>query len=100
MKKAEPQYPAGGVRAVQRWSVRLLPAHQVGTPGEAAAACVEHYQIVIVNPVVLERLVQSDGYRGGGGIAVTIDVGEHLFRWQPEPLDHCIDDPQISLVRH
>src|SRR5579863_9102299 len=77
-----------------------LPANEVGAPGEAAAACVEHHEVVVADAAGLERFVECDGNRSGRGVAVMVDVGEDLFRGQSQALGDGVDDAQVGLMRN
>src|SRR5579863_588408 len=77
-----------------------LPTDQVGAPGQAAAACVEHHEVVVADAAGFERFVECDGNRSGGGVAVMVDVGEDLFRGQSEALGDGVDDAQVGLMRN
>src|SRR5216684_8392008 len=78
----------------------LLPAQQVGAPGEPAPARVEQYEVVVVDTVRFERLIEGDRDRRRRRVAVTVDVGKHLVRAEPQPLRDRIKDPDIRLMRN
>src|SRR3989454_6225899 len=81
-------------------SMDPLPADGRAGPGEPGAECGEDEEIAAAEPPGGERLVERDGNRGGGGVAVPVDVGVHLVGPQPgQFLDH-LDDAEIRLVRH
>src|SRR6266851_798780 len=73
---------------------RGLPAQQVGAPGQAAAAGVEHNQIVVTDAVRFDRLVQCDWHRGGRGVAVAVDVGENLVLSDTQTIGDRVEDAQ------
>src|SRR5256712_13719169 len=76
------------------------PADGRAGPGEPRAERGEDEEVAAAQPPGDERLVEGDGNRGGGGVAVAIDVGVHLVGPQPgQLLDH-LDDAEIRLVRH
>src|SRR5208283_745552 len=77
-----------------------LPADQIRSPGEAAAACIQHHYVTVVNSPLLESLVERDRHGRGRGVAVTIDVGENFFRRQPEPLGDRGNNSQVGLMGH
>ena len=77
-----------------------LPAQQIRTPGQTAAACVQHHEIVVVNASVFERFVQGNRHRGRRRIPISIDVRIDLVGAEPEPLSDGIDDSQVGLMRH
>src|SRR5438876_12311573 len=56
-------------------SMDPLPADGRAGPGEPGAECGEDEEIAAAEPPGGERLVERDGNRGGGGVAVPVDVG-------------------------
>src|SRR5439155_6624347 len=76
------------------------PADGRAGPGEPRAERGEDEEIAAAEPPGDERLIEGDGNRGGGGVAVPVDVDVHLVGPQPgQLLDH-LDDAEIRLVRH
>src|SRR3989440_1959378 len=70
-------------------SMDPLPADGRAGPGEPGTECGEDEEIAAAEPPGGERLVERDGNRGGGGVAVPVDVGVHLVGPQPgQFLDH------------
>src|SRR3989441_2022044 len=81
-------------------SMDPLPADGRAGPGEPGAECGEDEEIAAAEPPGGERLVERDGNRGGGRVAVPVDVGVYLVGPQPgQFLDH-LDDAEIRMVRH
>ena len=47
----------------------------------------------------LNRFVERDRNRGGGGIAIFVEVDEYLVGTRVEPFGHGVDDAAIRLMR-
>src|SRR5262249_47789287 len=76
----------------------ILPAQKICAPGEAAATSVEHHQVAVVDPPLLERLVERDWNRGGRSVAVAIHVDEDLIGRYAEAFGDRVDDSSIGLM--
>ena len=57
-----------------------LPAHERGTPGEAAAHGLEQQQIALLHASILDGDRQRQRDRRGGRVAVQVDGQHHLLR--------------------
>src|SRR5690606_26710483 len=67
-------------------------------PGEAAAHTFEQQGLPPLDAAVANGLVQRQGDRRGGGVAVLVDRGDHALERQLELLGRALHDAQIRLM--
>src|SRR6185295_9491377 len=76
-----------------------LPANGGGGPGEAGAERGEDDQPAPRDVPLGDALRQGQRDAGGGGVAVALDVVEHLVVAQLQALLHRLGDAEVGLVR-
>src|SRR2546425_1445397 len=78
---------ATGARGSRRGvpGVPAFPADQRGSPGKAAAERRQQDEVALADEASRDRLVERDRQRGGGGVAVAVDVVVAALGRDPSP---------------
>src|SRR5680860_1684400 len=61
-----------------------LPLGEAGAPGEPSAEPGHQQHVALLQAAVLTGLVQADRNRGARGVAIAVQVGEHLRLSEPQ----------------
>ena len=75
-----------------------LPPQERGTPVKTGPKCREQTQVTPLDAAFLEGLVQENGHRGSGGVAVLVDVYGDLRGRDIEAVGNGVEDAHIRLV--
>lgn len=73
--------------------------HDSGSPGEAGAKSNESQMVAHFGSTLLQSFTESDGDRGGGGVAIPVDVHEYLLIRDAYIPSGAFDYARIGLVR-
>src|SRR5262249_26377886 len=79
--------------------LRRSPPNQCGAPNETRAKSGHEYEIPGVDAVGGDELIEGNGDRGGGGVAVTVHVLVHALGRELQARSDGVDDALVGLVR-
>src|SRR5450756_313754 len=77
-----------------------LPLGEARAPREPGAEPGHQQRIALLQAAVLAGLVQADRDGGARGVAVAVQVGEHLRLGESQTPRRGLDDADVGLVRH
>src|SRR5258705_3696114 len=86
--------PVKSILSIGSW----LPADGRARPREPGAERGEDQQVTPLHAPGRQGFVQRDGDRGGGRVAVTVDIREHLVVTQAQRFLHHLDDTEVRLM--
>src|SRR5438034_11412730 len=76
----------------------MLPFDDSGAPGEPCAEDDHQDEIAAMNAARFDGLVQGNGDRGGGGVAVFVEIDKELLGFGAKAFADGVDDAAIGLV--
>lgn len=76
-----------------------LPANEVTTPREPGAEREGKHEISLLQSPFSDGLRHANRDRGGGGVAVLLDIIEHLLRSESELRSYHLIDAEVRLMR-
>ena len=68
------------------------------TPSESGAESGENHLVALLELVLV--FVEADGYAGGAGVAIVLNVDEHLLRGNAQTAAYSLDDSKVGLMRN
>src|SRR6266478_3810514 len=84
--------------AAPRKIVLVGPAQQCGADGEACANLTEQHQTSLLQLPFLDRGTHCQGNRSSSGIAVAVNVDDHLVRTWPGRLGGAFKEGKVGLL--
>src|SRR3984893_13789284 len=76
------------------------PPEERRPPREARAEGDQHHEVALLHPPAHHRLVEANGHRGPGSIAVAVDIVVRAGRLNRERFRHGLDDADVGLVEN
>src|SRR5205823_4991872 len=80
-------------------TMSMLEAQHHRRPSKAGAERDEQHGHAILDPTILERLVERDWYGGRGGVPISVHVHVDLFHRDIGVLRRRLDDAHVRLMR-
>src|SRR5690606_38999164 len=80
-------------------NMKDLPANQCTSVGQARPKRDEQGGVARADSAASSRLIERERNRGGGRVAVAVDIDEEAIERELEVLRDGIDDAQVGLVR-
>src|SRR5437667_12712648 len=78
------------------WIGFRLPLDHRRAPRESRAEHDQEDQVAAMNASRSHGFIERDGHRSGGGVAVFVEIDEHLFGFGPEPLPDGINNAAVG----
>ena len=98
MQKAPRRWKVGGALCLKEPSSVLQPDGG-GTPCETGTEGDHEDDVALLGAAGTHGFIQRDGYGGGGGVAVFVNVHKYALRGDAEALCYGVDDAKVCLMR-